>query len=172
MSFQIETKRLRLRPFALEDAKAYFKLTKDPAIRKYVPYACFLNIKDTRNIIKEAYSKGDLKHDFYLVIEKKSNDKIIGALIITEDMLMNSYYNACYLIGKRYRRKGYMKEALQGFIKNVTLPGTIIFEIMKNNYASLQLIQQIPGIKEFNLPKCCPVKKQEVSFFSYTWNKN
>lgn len=142
--FTIKTDRLVLRPFKLSDADSYFAMTRDRAIREYVPYACADSIEETREDISKYYSKGDLKHDYYLVIESKETHQMIGALIITQNA--NQEFEFCMMIAKERRRQGYITEATKAFIKILPAKSVLIWKIREDNIASLQAISKLQDI--------------------------
>ena len=149
MDFSIETNRLLLRPFSIKDAEAYFKMTRDKSIQKYTPGSCPISIEETLSRIQICYSKADFKRDFYLLLEEKTSHDIIGSIMLTQNWSMKDY-DCAYFVAAPYRRKGYMTEALTGFINVVSaLPQPIFFTIEADNIPSLKLIHQIPGITEY-----------------------
>lgn len=147
MSICIQTPRLILRPFRLADAKDYYKITRDYEIKKYVGYACPDSLSETEENIKSCYSQADFDRDFYLIIEEKETGKIIGALSLTENFSME-YYEICYFIDKKYRRNGYMKEALTYFLNSISTEEKIVFVINKTNISSLNLMKKFANIED------------------------
>ena len=148
MEFSIETPRLIIRPFTLADTQEYFDITRDYKIEKYVSFAYFDNIYDLEDTIQTCYSICDFEKDFYLIIEEKISQKIVGAFIITQTNY-KEIYDVCYLIGKPFRRNGYLKEALEAFIKNMPVPNAILSFIINNrNKPSLNFVKSLKGIIE------------------------
>lgn len=148
----IETKRLILRPFQLEDAPAYFKITQDDAIRKFVPYASPSTLEEAIQDIRVYYSNGDFVHDFYLIIEVRETHTVVGALIVTQDI--NGEFSMSLVMGVNHRMKGYMLEALNGFIANMPSGATLSFLVEKQNSASLELMSKLDVIEtEYNSKK-------------------
>ena len=112
--FYIETKRLELTPFRLEDAEEYFQIISDKDIAKYVPYSSAKTLDTTKKHL-EVYEKGDFERDFYICIRSKETGKIIGAIIGCA--LSYAILDISYFIGKDYRGLGYCSEAMKAFIK-------------------------------------------------------
>lgn len=137
----INTNRLILRPFKVEDATSFFEITQDEAIKKFVPYASPKSISEAKQDIITYYSNGDFIHDFYLIIELKSNKEIIGALIVTQNI--ESEFDMSLIISKDYRNKGYMSEAIQAFIQNMPSNSCLSFLVMEENQASLALMSHL-----------------------------
>jgi RimJ/RimL family protein N-acetyltransferase len=109
----VETERLILCPFDCADAEEYFHVVCDADIRKYVQYASTFSKESTLMLIS-AYVAGDFKNDFYLEIREKATQKIVGAIIAIR--VSATGLDVSYLIGRNFRDRGYMKEALAGFI--------------------------------------------------------
>lgn len=148
MDFSIETPRLLLRPFSLEDTKAYFQMTRDPDIQQYIPGACPDTLEETRHNIKTYYTKCDFKNDFYLLIEEKASQQIVGFIEITLEP-RGKDFDCCYFIHKLHRRKGYLKEILPAFLEKVYSPGMeIYFSIESSNTPSLTFIRQMDNVFE------------------------
>lgn len=140
----VETSRLILRPFTITDAKAYFSITRDENIKRFVPYACPETFVDCLHDFKKVYTQGDFRYDYYIAIEEKSSHKLIGSIICV--------YIDCFdisaFVDKKYRGQGYMKEALASFLSSMPKGSVIRFDIQKTNQASLRIISQVEGSKE------------------------
>ncbi len=141
----IETQRLRLRPFRLDDAKWHFEVTQEKAVREYLPGAYSRSLQATRNDIKKYYLNGDFVHDFYFIIENKINQRV-GFLDITQDF--NGLLEVAMFISPNFRGERYIVEALEGFTKNIPTGKTLRFTIDAKNKASLKAVQKLDGIIE------------------------
>lgn len=147
MNYLIESERLFLRSFNIEDVEEFYQMTRDKLIYQYLCY----HSKDTLNEfyeLVEYYIKSD---DFYLVIEEKKSGHIIGTLFANHTL--KNKIEISYMISRNFRKKGYMSEALSAFIKSVPSGFTLDFYIDANNIASIKTVQKIRGIKElkFNI---------------------
>lgn len=141
----IQTERLRLRPFKIEDANWYFKVTQEKAVRKYLPGAYARSINDSRSFIEQYYLKCDFVHDFCLVMEEKRSRERIGFLDITQGI--TGMLEVAMLIIPEYRGNGYNYEALNGFAKQV--PNKVLrFIIKEDNKPSLKSIQKFKEVIE------------------------
>lgn len=150
MNFTIETSQLLLRPLTMMDVRDYFNITRDESIQKYTPGVYTHSLWETEVFFKMCYTKQDFLHDFYIGIEEKKEKKLIGGIIVTQNEY-SEIFDCSYFINENYRRKGYMLEALENFLKNFPITGTILFEINNSNTASLNLIKKIEGIYELGL---------------------
>lgn len=134
MKFSIETSRLVLRPFTINDAKDFFNITRDEDIRKFIPGCYFETLEETKEVFEKFYTKGDLEHDYYLAIVEKSSNTLVGSFIITQNSDFYTY-EFCYFIKKEERLKGYFKEAFTAFFKQ-SAPASFSFNIAPENESS------------------------------------
>lgn len=152
-TFPIETERLIIRPLKMTDVTEYYLLTRDERVKKYVPYACPTSLEDARYEFKKFYTKCDLRHDFYLALVDKTKGKLIGALIVTQNV--RKEFDMSLVTGKKYRGKGYMKECLQAFIEVMKKGSVLLFVIEKTNTPSYNLVKRLPNVQNvtenFNL---------------------
>ena len=59
----------------MDDAEAFFQMTRDPDMQEYLPGTCSDDtIEETRHRIETTYSRCDFKHDFYLLIEENADN--------------------------------------------------------------------------------------------------
>lgn len=137
---RLETERLIMRPFEKSDANRYFEITRDFAVRNYVPNACPETLEEAIDDIERYYSKGDWIHDFYIVLEDKESQDIVGALIACEDVFKR--YDMSIITAKEYRKMGYMTEALEAFRKLVEKK-ILIFSIERDNIPSLKTVEKL-----------------------------
>lgn len=142
----INTNRLILRPFALEDAEIYFQITRDKYIQEFVPFACPDTLEETKSNIQLYYAKGDFVNDFYFILEEKKSHEIIGALIITKNI--SNEYDMSLLIASHHRKNGFMLEAIKGFISTIPEGTTLMFLIATHNTSSLALMNHLEDVKE------------------------
>ena len=136
-----------LRSFTKQDAEDFFELShNDSLIQDFVPYAYPNDIKEAVKMI-EAYSNGDCKNDFYLVIEKEK--QMVGIIIAVRTIRLNLDTSA--VIFKQYRNNGIMTIAMNAFIKWLkenTNYEKLCLSINKRNKASIHQSQKIGAIIE------------------------
>lgn len=114
----IETKRLILRPFKVDDANDVYEYLKEPKVN------CFKSMK--LNSINEA--KAEMKNrskeeDYYFAIELKDNNKVIGEISAypeSSDSHNPQYpldtFSPCWMLNNEYQGKGYAYEAAYAFL--------------------------------------------------------
>lgn len=156
----ILTSRLMLRPFDMDDLDEFFEVTRSEEIRKYVAYAYAEDKRELAANIR-IYQDGDFINDFYFLIEELNTMNIIGAIIATKDRDNN--LEVAYLLGEKYRRKGYMTEAMREFIKEIAigLNYNLVFVIERNNEASIKTALKL-GAKPDDTGKDDRVYKYKV----------
>ena len=167
-TFLIQTKRLNLRPFTVSDAADYFEMVSDNQIKTYInncPHFWFFH--KTVKKIKD-YSTCNFKDNFYLVIENRSTQQLIGALLV-EKSFDNNFFNVTMMIHKDHRKNGYMSESLQAFINFLPSKSRLYFIVFRSNHASVRTIRKIPGIqKEYSLLRGLD---EMESFYLFTYLK-
>ncbi len=146
MNYVVESERIRLRKFQPDDVMNYYKMTRDPAIQKYVPYACDETIEETAESVA-IYCNGDFINDFYIVIEEKSTKQMIGA-IFANRMTKDSTKEVSIMTSAQFRKKGVMKEAIKLFISSLPPRTKLSFSIESSNIASIKTVTSIENIIE------------------------
>lgn len=142
----VETERLILRSFETSDVDEYFEMVSDEAIRKYVPYATAFCLDTARELVND-YCLGDFKNDYYIIFEDKISHKIVGAIIAVRISSMT--LDVSYLVHSNFRKQGFMKEALGGFInyllKSPYLYSFLELTIENENVASQNVVKALGG---------------------------
>ncbi|MGP1438260.1 MAG: GNAT family N-acetyltransferase [Treponema sp.] len=121
MQKPIETKRLILRSFTLEDAKNVFEYASDPEVVKYLTWEAHKNIEESIHVIKTFYL-----NDNTFCIELKDEKKCIGAFELRpkEDI-----FSFGYVLNRKYWNCGIMTEVLQKMLEiSFTTLGAKCFE--------------------------------------------
>ena len=140
---RIETERLVLREFVLEDAKMMFKnWAKDPQVTKYMTWQPHKNVEETKSIIQMWLNEYDDPKTHRFAITLKKTGEIIGSIDVV------NYINGCPEIGycsaRKCWNKGYMTEAVTAFIKYLFDEGfkRIVIEAHVDNIGSNRVIQK------------------------------
>ena len=113
----IETERLILRPFVMEDIEtAYRNWGGDPEVSKYLHWQCHRDREDTREVLS-MWIDGYQKPDFYQwAIVPKDLGENIGTISIVSMNEKTDMLHFGYCIGSKWWRKGYTSEALAGIL--------------------------------------------------------
>jgi ribosomal-protein-alanine N-acetyltransferase len=113
----LETDRLILRPFCLEDAQEVFDCWEsDPDVAKYMFWASHNDINKTIGWVKKELRKID-DDDWYrwAILSKETGELIGTALIYVEEEY--GKFEIAYNLGKKAWGYGYTTEAMQEVIK-------------------------------------------------------
>lgn len=151
---KIETKRLIIRKFVIEDAEDMYKnwATKKEC-NKYLPWKLHNNIDETKEIIT------DWINDYYMdkpkklnyAIELKNNNEVIGSIAILHIKYLEKICEIGYCLGSDYWNNGYMTEVLKEIIKylfNKQEFHLIIAGFMSENVASGRVMEKAGMKKE------------------------
>lgn len=146
MRVTLETQRLILRPFTLDDAQDMFDgWASDPEVTKYLTWETHSSVEDTKDILRlwtEQYEKPERLN---FAIETKDEHKLIGGIDV------NSYDNGVPVIGydlsRRYRNNGYMTEACRCVLEYLFSKGydKVRIDAVVENSGSNRVIQKCGG---------------------------
>ncbi len=140
MIIRIDDK-LRLRSFEEADYKSYYEIAHEKAVRKYLVGAYVKTMDDAKDIVK-IFSNGDLKNDFYLLVEL--NEIPIGA--ISAVRTVESSLEVSAFLSTEYRCQGIMTASMDAFIEyleNYTSYEVLYFTVKKKNLVSNRQIQKL-----------------------------
>ncbi len=109
----INTERLVLRPFTLDDADAmYENWASDPAVTQYLTWPHHPSVETSRAVLEERVPQYH-KPDYYLwAIVPKDFGKPIGSIAAVKQDDQIQMVHIGYCIGKDFWHKGLMSEAL------------------------------------------------------------
>lgn len=112
----LETERLLLRPFSMNDTKDVFECWgNDPEVAKYMFWSCHENIKGTEEWLFFETSQIE-KNDWYrFAVVLKNEGRLIGTVLIYFEREIENWEIA-YNFGKKYWGNGYATEAMQKVI--------------------------------------------------------
>jgi ribosomal-protein-alanine N-acetyltransferase len=115
---QLETKRLILRKFTINDAELVHKnWANDDDVTKFLTWKSHENIEITKNVLEHWVSNYN-KEDFYqwAIVLKDINEPIGSISVVKQDDKIKMVHIG-YCIGKRWWHKGITTEALEIIIK-------------------------------------------------------
>lgn len=105
----IESSRLLLRPFRLEDAQEMFAYSGNPENMKFV-FGAHLSVEEVREFIANHFMKNPLGK---WAIELKSEHKMIGSIHFVKLSEKKRTAEIGYVLNKAYWNQGLLTEALQ-----------------------------------------------------------
>jgi len=111
---RIETERLILRPFVMEDARAmYINWCADPEVTKYLTWPTYTSVDGAYEIL-DIWTQEYEKKDFYQwAIELKALGQPIGSIAVVEQKEKAQVAHIGYALGRTWWRQGFMSEALK-----------------------------------------------------------
>ena len=160
----IETERLILRKFNIEDSKDCLEFLSDKETC-YLDggYEPFFEMDDKFKDLMNRFSKQEGR----IMIELKSENKVVGTLNLRESMfrVVNSV-EIGYCLSPNYRRCGYASEAIQAIIYyliHVCNVQMITAKAYEKNYPSIHLLEKLGFKYEGKLHKsfCYPGREPE-----------
>lgn len=155
----IFTERLILRTFKLKDANQFLEMIQDDDVKHYLKGIYEKSKSKVRENIA-IYKAADFVNDYYYAIEERQSGMLVGAIIATR---MNKHeIEVAYFVDKKYRRQGYMKEALSIFLNRACCNNngkSFKFVIDKGNIPSIKLM------KTLNIPVYAKADSQYIFKF-------
>lgn len=111
---KLETERLVLRQFALEDAdKMYQNWASDPEVTKYLTWPTHESVGVTRRVLSDWVSSYDNENQYQWCIAKKENNEPIGSISVVNMKEKAESFEIGYCISRAYWHQGITSEALR-----------------------------------------------------------
>lgn len=108
----LETNRLILRKFIIEDAEGmYNNWATDKECCKYLSWDVHKDINETKQILNK-WVEEYKDNSYHWVVELKETKEIIGSISIVKNHKKDLYCEIGYCYGSKYWNKGYATEAL------------------------------------------------------------
>ena len=147
----LETERLLLRKFRLNDASAILSIRSDEQVMKYMDTEWHKNIPNSENFIAKNLESYEKKEGIFWAIVAKENKEFLGDFAFWKIDKKNSRAEIGYTLKPKFWRKGYMKEAIIAIIgfgfNNLQLHSLEANVNPKNNNSS-ELLKNIGFRKE------------------------
>lgn len=150
MKLTLETERLILRPFRLEDAQdMFYGWANDPEVTKYLTWNTHKDIEETKNILRLWISEYEKPERLNFAIKLKDEGNLIGGIDVV------GYLGGVggtpvigYNLSRKYWGNGYMTEVCRCVIEYLFSWGypEIRIDAMPENTASIRVIQKCGGI--------------------------
>jgi RimJ/RimL family protein N-acetyltransferase len=113
----LETPRLILRPYAMEDAERLTDLLQDPEIYRWTASIPFpYTIEHAREFLTQRAADDSSGASFAWAITDRENGNLIGAMGLHDVIPASSRAELGYWLGKDYRGNGYATEAARRVI--------------------------------------------------------
>ena len=113
----LETERLRLRRFTMEDAQSMFdNWASNPNVTKYLTWLPHDSVETTKLIIAD-WVKGYAEGNYYQwAMEIKESGELIGSISVVRINEVVNEVEIGYCIGEKWWRQGYTSEAFKRVI--------------------------------------------------------
>lgn len=171
----IQTERLILRKIMPEDLYDMYEYASDDEVSRFLMWSPHLNIAETRGHIEylqKQYRKG-CATDWGVAL--KSSNKLIGTCGFASVDLHNNKAEIGYVLSQKYRKRGYMREAVNkvleiGFLRLGL--NRIEARILEGNAQSEGLAESVGMKKEGTLRKALFIKGVYKTFSYYAITKD
>ena len=138
-TIQLETDRLILRKFEIDDVQSFYELVgSDSLVTRYVVWNVHENIEITKRKIEKWINSYDEDYKYRWAIQLKNSNDVIGSISCVKVDTLNETCEIGYVISSRKWNKGYATETLKAVINFLFDEGfkTIYAEHLKMNPAS------------------------------------
>ena len=154
----LETERLILRPFRMEDAQNVYECWEsDPDVAKYMFWSSHHEIEKTKAWLRFEMEQLYKKDWYRFAIEQKHTNELMGTVLIYYEEEVQSWEIA-YNLGKKYWGKGYITEAAQKvltFAADELKVTEIVGRYAKENPASGKVLKKLGFQYEKEIPYIC-----------------
>jgi ribosomal-protein-alanine N-acetyltransferase len=168
MKLTLETDRLILRPFELDDAESMFNnWANDEEVTKYLTWNTHKSIEETKQVLAFWVNQYEKEERINFAIVYKENNELIGGIDVV------GYLEGVPVIGynlsRKYWNKGIMSEACKKVIELLFSLNheKIIIEAMVENIGSNRVIQKCGGVYDSTYDDYIPRKEKTVAINKY-----
>lgn len=147
MKITLETKRLLLRPFKIDDAfEMYNNWSSDSDVTKYLTWNYHKDIDQTKEIISIWINQYEKPERINFGIVLKETNELIGGIDVVG--YLEGIPVIGYVLSKKYWNNGYMSEACKKVVEFLFNKGynKIRIDAVVENIASNKIIQKCGGI--------------------------
>lgn len=154
---KIETDRLIIRPFTINDSEDMYEYAKNPNVGPNAGWKPHDNIDETKTIIERFIRESDV-----MAIEYKSNGKVIGSIGLHNDSKRNreNVKMLGYVLSEDYWGMGLMTECVKAVLNLAfTVMNLEMITVMhfKSNTKSFRVIEKCGFKYEGTLRKSCVI---------------
>ena len=111
---RLETDRLILRRFVVEDAEAMYKnWAADEDVTKYLTWQAHSSLEVSKSVIEDWVGSYSDENYLWAIVLKANGDEPIGSIAVVDMKSEVSMAHIGYCIGKAWWHKGIMSEALK-----------------------------------------------------------
>lgn len=166
----LETKRLVLRQFNMEDLEDFYNYASNENVTKFLTWNPHKSIGESKNLLKNKFTKYDDETFRWGIILKVEN-KLIGSIDVVNLNKANEIVEIGYVLNINYHNKGYMSEAFNEVIRYLFNEVNIkeiqaCFQL--ENTSSYKVMRKC-GLKDLNLivERTLPLKNNKKVYVKY-----
>lgn len=113
---RIETQRLLLRPFEMNDAQSWFQMMSSPEVTRYWSHLPWLSLQEAKEDIVQDITHMERKEYLRLAVIDKTSGVMQGMCVFFNHYPNSQRGEIGYCLDTQYQGKGIMKEAMAAFI--------------------------------------------------------
>ncbi len=166
---QLNTERLILRRFTLEDAKDFYDLINDQTVNTYLPILPFKTLEEAEGFIQRSYIDNYQREiGFKYAICLNSNNRLIGYCIMSNQ----ESHDFGYALKKEFWGNGYVNEACVAIVEEIKKSGISYITAThdKNNLKSGNVMKRLNMKYCYSYVEMWQPKNIEVTFRMYQLN--
>ena len=166
----LNTQRLIIRKFNIDDTEALFSILSDEEVNKYLPWFPFKSLEDTKNHLVNFYLKTNDNNNFYrYAVCLKENNIPLGYIHFENNNDNNDFG---YGLKKEYWNKGIITEAAKTVIEELKRNNVkyITATHDRNNIASGEVMKKIGMTYKYSYEELWQPKNFLVVFRMYQLN--
>ena len=167
----LETARLILRPFRLDDAEAMFAgWTGDDEVTKYLTWPTHRSVEDTKALLARWVAEYERPERLNFAIElKEEGNKLIGGIDVVH--YVDGVPVIGYNLSRAYWNRGYMTEACRRLLDYLFSQGYAEVRIaaMVENVGSRRVIEKCGGEYVDTVEDYLPLKDRTVRINRYVF---
>lgn len=131
---QLETKRLVLRKFSMEDVTdVYENWGSDENVARWFAFNAQNNMEETKAIVLQWLEAYKNNHTYIWAVEEKENNKVIGTINADMAYEVLETCELAYSLGSKWWGKGYMTEAVREVLRYLLFEEEVYLIEAKHN---------------------------------------
>jgi [ribosomal protein S5]-alanine N-acetyltransferase len=145
-AFPLETPRLRLRRFTLDDADDVWEYTSDPEVTRYLILETHRTRQESRELLKKAIEAYECAESLMFAVEYKPERKVVGGCAMRNWERASGRVEIAFALARRYWQQGIMTEALNALLDSAFRRmdlNRIEAHTMPANAASRRLLEKL-----------------------------
>ena len=171
MKLTLETDRLLLRPFSVDDAEAMYNgWASDPEVTKYLTWNTHQSVDDTRAVLQKWVAEYRKPERLNFAIVLKSENRLIGGIdVVGYRGGVNGTPVIGYNLSRAYWGQGYMTEACRAVLNYLFAQGykEVSIDAFAENIGSNRVIQKCGGVLQSTEDDYLPLKDMTVAVTRY-----